>query len=82
MFDPLAPPSCSCSDRSQGDRVFTCPICCRAALRFWDGERVDQGEMFAQVDKVSSVSGLVEGEGLVPIAEVLRSLADADGLPF
>ncbi len=79
---PLSLPKCGCSDRSTGDRVFTCPVCVAAALRYWDGDRVDQCELFDHVDSASSVSGSVSGEGLTPIADVLRSLAVADGLPF
>ncbi len=53
-----------------------------AALRYWDGEGVDQFEMFRHVDKPSSVSAPRSRSQLTPIAEVLRSLADADDLPF
>ncbi len=82
MIEPLRPPKCSCSDRSRGSRVFTCPICCRAALRAWAGEVVDQHELFDHVDRSSSVSAPRSEAELTPIADVLRSLAVADGLPF
>ncbi len=82
MLEALRPPKCSCSSRSIGDRVFTCPICCRAALRRMAGEVVDQGELFAYVDRPSSVSAPRSRSELTPIADVLRSLAAADGLPF
>ena len=63
------------------DRVFTCPICIAAAIKYLDGERVDQYELFDYVDSSGSVSALNEDEdGLVPIADVLRSLSD--DLPF
>ena len=76
-------PECGCSARSEDGRVYTCPVCISAALRFWDGEGVDQYELFEQVDSLGSVSALSRGRGeLTPIADVLRSLADADGLPF
>jgi len=39
----------------------------RAAIQFWDGEGVDQHEMFDQVDSRGSVSALDEDEdGLTP----------------
>ena len=84
MADSLSLPNCGCSESSQGDRVFTCPICCRAALRFFEGERVDQAELFAYVDKQSSVSALHrDRDGFVPIADVLRSIElPLDDLPF
>ena len=77
-------PKCGCAAKSiWEDRVFTCPICIRAALQFWDGEGVDQYELFEYLDKESSVSALDEDEDtLTPIAEVLRSLAVLDDLPF
>ena len=79
----LSLPKCSCSERSTGDRVFTCPICCSAALRYFEGERVDQGELFAHVDRVGSVSASGRGRGgLVPIADVLEASRVLDGLPF
>ena len=53
----------------------------RAAIQFWDGEGVDQHEMFEYVDTTGSVSALSRGRGeLTPIADVLRSLSD--DLPF
>ena len=76
-------PKCGCSEASIGDVVRTCPVCCAAALRYWDGEGVDQYEMFEYVDKESSMRGLTRDEGdLTHISSVLRSLAEADGLPF
>ena len=82
MAGALSRPKCGCSDRSVGDRVFTCPICLWAALRYWDGERVAQGEFFPQVDSTGSVSGSRSRSELTSIADVLSSLAEADGLPF
>ena len=74
-------PKCSCSERSVGDSVFTCPECIRAALRAMDGERVDQHELFAHVDSTGSVSVMDEDEdGLVPINAILPVVLD--GLPF
>ena len=77
-------PSCSCSERSVAERVFTCSVCVRAALRYWDGERVDQGELFEYVDSTRSVSALFRSRGeLTPIASVLRSPGVVpDDLPF
>ena len=80
---PLSLPNCGCSDRSQGDRVFTCPICTRAALRFWAGEVVDQGELFEYLDRPGSVSADEDEDGFTHIAEVLRSSGyHPDDLPF
>ena len=74
-------PKCSCSERSSEGQVFTCPECMRAALQFWDGQAVDQYEMFEYVDKQGSVSALSRGRGeLAHIADVLRS--SAEDLPF
>ena len=79
----ISPPLCDCAERSFGASVFTCPECVGAALRAMDGEAVDQREMFEYLDTHGSVSALSRGRGeLTPIAEVLRSLAVADGLPF
>jgi len=79
---PLSLPKCGCSERSRGDRVFTCPECVGAALRWWDGERVDQTELFDDIDTTGSVSALDEDEdGLVHISKVLEALGD-QGLPF
>ena len=76
-------PKCGCAERSTVSQVFTCPECVSAALRAMDGEALDQYELFAQVDRQSSMSALSREEGqLTPIADVLRSLAVADGLPF
>ena len=53
----------------------------RAALQFWDGEGVDQYELFEYVDKEGSVSALSRGRGgLTPIADVLEVVLD--DLPF
>ncbi len=79
---PLSLPKCSCSDRSRDGQVFTCPECIRAAIRFWDGEGVDQLELFAQVDSIGSVSALSRAGGqLVHISEIVESVIP-DGLPF
>jgi len=76
-------PNCSCSRRSSEGQVFTCPECMRAAIQFWDGEGVDQTEMFDDLDTLGSVSALSRSRSeLTPIASVLRSLAELDGLPF
>ena len=76
-------PKCSCSERSVDGRVFTCPECCRAALRRWDGERVDQHEMFEYLDNRVSMSAVDEDEGgLTHISKVLKGLAEADPFPF
>jgi len=48
-----------------------------------DGERVDQYEIFEYVDRATSVRGLTDTEtDLTHISSVLRSLAEADDLPF
>jgi len=79
----ISVPKCGCSERSSAGQVFTCPECVRAALLCMDGHRVDQGEMFDDLDSRGSVSALDEDEdGLVPIQEVLRSLQALDDLPF
>ena len=76
-------PSCGCSEASVEGRVFTCSVCIAAAVRYWDGERVDQCEMFEYVDSPSSVRGLTETEtDLTHISKVLKGLADADPFPF
>ena len=76
-------PKCGCSERSSEDRVFTCPVCVGAALRYWDGEGVDQYELFEYVDSQSSMRGLTRDEGcLTHISEVLRSSVGAEDLPF
>ena len=76
-------PECSCSSRSSEGQVFTCPQCMRAAIQFWDGEGVDQYEIFDEVDTLGSVSALSRGRGeLTAIADVLSSLQQADELPF
>jgi len=67
---------------STAGRVFTCPECINAALRYWDGEGVDQHELFTEVDSTRSMSAPRTEADLTPIADVLRSLADADDLPF
>ena len=74
-------PKCGCSVRSSETRVFTCPVCCGAAFRYWDGEGVDQYELFEYVDSRGSVSALSRGRGeLTPIADVLEVVLD--DLPF
>ena len=79
----ISVPKCSCSERSSDGQVFTCPECMRAALQFWDGEGVDQYEIFDDLDTLGSVSALSRSRSeLTPIADVLRSLSEADGLPF
>ena len=76
-------PKCGCSAKSVGDRTFTCSVCIAAANRFWDGEGVDQFELFEYLDRQSSMSGLTRDESdLTYISSVLRSLAEADDLPF
>jgi len=82
MRAPVSPPKCSCSERSSDGHVFTCPECCRAALRMMDGERVDQWELFAYVDKDVSMSGIGTGTGLTHISDVLRSSFGGEDLPF
>jgi len=79
---PLSLPKCGCSSRSTSDRVFTCPVCLGAAIRYWDGDRVDQRELFGEFDTTGSVSALNEDEdGPVHISKVLEALGD-QGLPF
>ena len=85
MTGLLSLPECGCSERSDEFRTFTCPVCIRAALRYWDGEGVDQTEMFAQVDSTRSMSAPRSRAELTPIADVLRSLGPsygAEDLPF
>ena len=53
----------------------------RAAILFMDGHRVDQGELFDEVDTTGSVSALSRGRGeLTHIADVLEVVVD--DLPF
>jgi len=79
----ISVPKCGCAEKSSSDRVFTCPECVGAALRAMAGEAVDQHELFDYLDSSGSMSDLSRAEAeLTPIAEVLRSLAEADGLPF
>jgi len=74
-------PKCRCSEKSIDGRCFTCPDCIGAAIRYWDGEGVDQHEMFEYVDTPGSVSAMGRGRGqLTPIADVLRS--GSSDLPF
>ena len=55
----------------------------KAAIRYWDGERVDQAELFDDLDTPGSVSALIESESdLTHISEVLRPYIEDDGLPF
>jgi len=82
MRVPVSLPKCGCSERSSEGQVFTCPECCRAALRMMDGERVDQGELFEYVDKDVSMSGKGTGTGLIHISDVLRSWSSDQDLPF
>ena len=64
-------------------QVFTCPECMGAAVRRFEGEALDQGELFSEVDSTGSMSALSRGRGgLVPIQEVLRSSRVLDDLPF
>ena len=52
----------------------------RAAIQFWDGEGVDQHEMFEYLDTTGSMSALSRSRSeLTHIADVLSSL---DELPF
>jgi len=77
----ISPPSCSCSSRSYGDRVFTCPECVGFALDMMNGYRVDQGELFEYLDSTGSVSALSRSRSeLIPIAKVLEVVLD--DLPF
>ena len=76
-------PKCGCLERCTDRRVFTCPECVGAALRWWDGERVDQGELFSDIDTPGSVSGLTRTRSeLTHISSVLRPYIEDDGLPF
>ncbi len=77
-------PKCGCSERSDDLRVFTCPVCVAAALRWWDGEGVDQHELFTDIDSKGSVSALNETETEpFHISEILRSEGWLpDDLPF
>jgi len=81
---PVSLPNCSCSERSSDGQVFTCRICCLAAVRMMEGERVDQGELFTHLDGKLSVSDLGTGTGLTHISDVLRSSDQfwAEDLPF
>ena len=77
----LSLPKCICVELSREGVTRTCPECCKAALAFWAGERVDQHELFEYLDSPCSVSALLETEtGLVPIQEVLEVVLD--DLPF
>jgi len=77
----LSLPKCGCAERSKGFTVRTCPECVGVALRFLDGEALDQYELFEYVDSRVSVSALSRSRSeLTPIADVLRSLAN--DLPF
>ena len=79
----LVVPKCGCRERCTETETYTCPLCIAAAIRFHSGERVAQSEMFRQVDDQGSVSALSRSGGEpVHISKVLRSLADADDLPF
>ena len=79
----LSLPKCGCSEKSVEGRVFTCPVCCRAALRYWDGERVDQLEVFDEVDNQGSVSVLSRRGGeLTHISKIVPIVLLDDGLPF
>ena len=80
----LSLPNCRCAELSIGDSVFTCPECVAAAIRFMGGERVDQAELFSEIDSTSSVSGLPRPRSkLTHISEVLRPYVQPDdGLPF
>ena len=75
-------PKCDCASltRAAIHSVFTCPECCKAALRVLAGEALDQHELFAYVDSRVSVSGLVEGE-VFHIEDELQQPVE-DGLPF
>ena len=54
----------------------------RAAIQFWDGQGVDQYELFDEVDSPGSVSALSRGRGeLTHIARVLEIVVP-DDLPF
>ncbi len=80
---PLELPGCRCAEDSEWGRVFTCPVCVQAALRFHRGERVDQLEAFEYVDREISVSGLLEGEGVVsPSKESRPNEAGSFGRSF
>jgi len=56
----------------------------RAAIQFWDGEGVDQHEMFDQVDSRGSVSALDEDEdGLTLVRNIVKfPEIVVDDLPF
>ena len=77
-------PNCLCSERSREGQVFTCPECVRAALQFWDGEGVDQYEMFGYLDSSGSVSALSRSRrGLTHISEIAKvPEIVVDDLPF
>ena len=80
----LSLPKCGCSDRSLDGRVFTCPVCCSAALRFHSGEGVDQHELFEYLDSNRSVRAMDEDEdtgGLVHVSRILSEIV-VDDLPF
>ncbi len=77
----ISPPKCGCSERSSDDQVFTCPECMGFIIRFADGERVDQHELFEYLDSTGSVSALSRSRGgLTPIKQVLEVVLD--DLPF
>ena len=79
----ISPPKCGCAGRSEDGRVFTCPECMGFIIRFADGERVDQHELFDYVDSTGSVRASSRAGGqLVHISRVLRGSAGADSLPF
>ncbi len=74
---PRRSPECGCANATESGAIHTCPICCNAALRgFLDGG-VDNRELFEQVDRRVSVSGL--GEGEIPV-EALGRWFQAEGL--
>ena len=51
-------------------------------IRYADGERVDQHELFEYLDSTGSVRALDEDEdGLVHISEIIPEVIE-DGLPF
>jgi len=56
----VADRQCDCAERTGELVVFTCPVCCSRVLEAIK-ELTSQG-ILLKVDKVGSVSALVEGE--------------------
>ncbi len=60
-MDSLKRRTCNCAERTGKLVVFTCPVCCTAALGAL--QALTNKGVEVRLDKSGSVSGLVEGEG-------------------